>query len=174
MKTKGISLFFLLSLVCFCAPAFSVWAQTSPSANAAEELVKARKQIDYLQSARNYVRQYQGVNSNEDVNDLIQKIDVALKRVERDATVDPMVSKNINAALDHDADWTQNFILVLAPIFCGIVFVMAFSTNRPKKINPSYQTASQNLRLAVIDFDVSDEELLELRKKLASIPRVLG
>ena len=92
MKTKRFALFLILSLVGFCASVFPVYAQSAPPAYAAEEAENARKQIDYLQSALHLVRQYKATQSNEDVDNLIQKIEVAVKRVEREASVDPLVA----------------------------------------------------------------------------------
>jgi|LakMenEpi03Aug12_release.lakeMendotaPanAssembly.Ray.scaffolds.fasta_scaffold463413_2 hypothetical protein len=155
---------------------FAFWAgfaaaeQSSSSVQASARTV-SEKQLALLNVALSDVRSVSQSIARDEVAQLVKTIESAILEIERSAPTDRSNVAVMKASAEQDSDRLTNFVLTLAPIFCGIIFVMAFAPDRPRQLNPAYQTALRDLRLAAIDFSIPDDELLALRKGIASIPR---
>ena len=172
MKIKCFPVVLFLSLIGFCAPVSAGLAQSPSVANRTDLRENIEEKIGFLREALSDIHQLREQISTDDKNELIQKVEFALKQAERDIGRDTAHERKLKAASDHDADVTQGFILVLTPIFCGIVFVMAFTPVRPRKVNPVYLAGAHNLRMEAIDFNVSDDDFLELRRRVLAVARL--
>jgi len=171
MKSRASIVFLFLALLGFVfSPGYAVAEPSLASMGAATKTV-SEKQIDLLNTALSDVRHVSESMPGDEIDQLVKKIESAIREIEYAAPTGRHNVALMKTSAEQDSDKLMSLVLSLAPIFCGIIFVMAFSPGRPRQLNPAYQLALRDLRLAAIDFSIPDDELLAFRKGIASIPR---
>ena len=171
MKSRASIVFLFLALLGFVFSPGYVDAEPSLASMGAATKTVSEKQIDLLNTALSDVRHISESMPGDELDQLAKKIELAIREIEYTAPTGRNNVALMKTSAQQDSDKLMSLGLSLAPIFCGIIFVMAFSPDRPRQLNPAYQLALRDLRLAAIDFSIPDDELLAFRKGIASIPR---
>lgn len=173
MKLKLPIAFLFLALASIFFSATSAMAEAGlPSVSATK--TDTEKQLGFLKLALANLQTFRHRLPGAEADDLVAKVELAIVQVDRTRASESNTRPTQGVAADQDADRALSFIFVLAPIFLGIIFVMAFAPSKAQRVNPAYQAALRNLRLAAIDFNISDEELLEFRRGLVATARYIA
>lgn len=142
---------------------FLLVAFTSSPAIASEFQNFVEQAISDLRAAKN-------LDHNLDVNEIITSLNKIVKQDvgSFDNTSIITTPQSLKSVSDNSI---ENLTLLSLPVICIIITLIFSATiNKPREINQQRILALKQVKLAAIDFSVTDEELLALRNTVKHLP----
>ena len=125
---------------------------------------------DYINKAIGDLKEVKKLDPNIQLDDIIQSLEKTTNALERSV---PNLNPHSPQAVIHGSNQAslERLVIMTLPASSIIIFLLLVSLiNKPRQLNPERIRALQQIKFAVIDFSISDEDFLTLRNNIKKLP----